>query len=46
MQQGSFSLDGTIWFEFSPNQVPLKDLSQFEFFDGTITHKSVAQIKK
>ncbi|MFX5595145.1 hypothetical protein ABTD92_21055, partial [Acinetobacter baumannii] len=32
IQEASFSLDGTIWFEFSPSQVSLEDLSKFEFF--------------
>lgn len=42
---GQFSLDGTVWFEFRPSQVSIEDLEKFEFFEGTITQKSVAQIK-
>jgi len=46
IENSSFSLDGTIWFEFYPNQVSLEDLGKFEFFEATITSKSVSQIKQ
>lgn len=44
--EGTFSLDGTVWFEFNPSQVSLDDLEKFSFFEGNIDYKSVAQIKK
>lgn len=46
MENGTFALDGTVWFEFNPSQVSLHDLEKFEFFEGTIIQKSVAQIKR
>ncbi|OJW53340.1 MAG: hypothetical protein BGO67_01145 [Alphaproteobacteria bacterium 41-28] len=46
IENGTFSLDGTIWFEFYSNQISLEDLGKFEFFEATITSKSIAQIKQ
>lgn len=46
VENSSFALDGTIWFEFNPNQIALEDLGKFEFFEGEITIKSLAQTKQ
>ncbi|OJW53342.1 MAG: hypothetical protein BGO67_01155 [Alphaproteobacteria bacterium 41-28] len=46
VEDSFFSLDGTIWFEFNPSQISLEDLGKFEFFEGKITMRSIAQIKQ
>jgi len=46
IENSSFSLDGTIWFEFNPSQISLEDLGKFEFFEGKITMKTIAQTKQ
>lgn len=46
MENGSFTVNGTVWFEFNASQLSIEVLEKFEFFEGTITNKSVAQIKR
>jgi hypothetical protein len=40
MVNNSFTIDATIWFEFDPNVVPLKSISNFSFERGTIIERS------
>jgi hypothetical protein len=46
MVKNDFSLSGTLWFLLTPGILPLKLLDKFELNQGTITERSLPNIKQ